>query len=733
MAQDRAEIDLQLVSTAAMRGEVDYYVFNVRGDNGFVIVAGDDRVKPILAYSTTGAIDPQDLAEGFAYMLNGYRQEIQYIREHNLKATPDIVAEWNAVARNGQIKPGQQARAVVGPLCRTIWNQNFPYNSQCPEDPEGNGGYVYAGCVATAMGQVMKYYDWPPQGTGSHTYNPEGYAQQTANYGETDYHFELMPNELDSLSTEEDYYYIAQFLHHCGIAVNMQYSGQGSGAYSQDVVEALNNYFRYTCDNMVTLNFWGIYFYTIEQWIQMLKDGGLDQHIPLYYSGSDDNGLGGHAFVCDGYDENDYFHFNWGWSGRDDAWCAIGALNTTKYAFNDSNGFIGHITPNTPEYLNRPAAIDDFALVEGDDKQSVTLNWTNPTHAQNGNTLTNVTVIAYRNNEVIYTSTGAKGERQTFTDSNLAPGLYKYSIIAQNEAGYSQRNYLDILVGEKCPVTFVLQDDGGDGWKGAAISVTTENGQRIAVIGMNEGSIDTIEVPLLTGNLNFIWNHGWYHTNELYDTDFECSFMMFDGDNNHLYTSDELEDGIFLTYNNNCAYGSVVCYPVENLQGEYQWHNGEEYGANLTWDKPAVTPYLHHFQVFRATGANKDEELIAEIDDDGSDHYSYFDNTIGLAPADTYYSVRSVYTNGWEQCESEFREVMVTITDVEELVNEDVRVYPNPTDGIVIVEGTGHLSVKNLLGQEMLTKEIEGKASIELPQGIYFISIGGVTQKVVVK
>ena len=126
LAQDRAEIDLQLVSTAAMRGEVDYYVFNVRGDNGFVIVAGDDRVKPILAYSTTGAIDPQDLAEGFAYMLNGYRQEIQYIREHNLKATPDIVAEWNAVARNGQIKPGQQARAVVGPLCRTIWNQNFP-------------------------------------------------------------------------------------------------------------------------------------------------------------------------------------------------------------------------------------------------------------------------------------------------------------------------------------------------------------------------------------------------------------------------------------------------------------------------------------------------------------------------------------------------------------------------------------------------------------------------------
>lgn len=730
-----ADIQLNLVSVAFNRSGTDYYAFNVRGGNGFVIVAGDDRVKPILAYSTTGSFNPQDVSEGFAYMLNSFREEIHYVREHNLTATPDIVAEWEAVARSGQINPGHQARSVVGPLCQTTWNQNFPYNSQCPEDPEGNGGYVYAGCVATAMGQVMKYWDYPEQGTGSHSYNPDGYAQQTANFGETEYHFELMPNALDSLSTEEDYFYIAQFLHHCGISVDMQYSPNGSGAYSYAVLTALPSYFGYSCDtDLPTLSFWGFSLYTNEQWTQMLKDGGLDEHLPLYYSGSDDNGAGGHAFVCDGYDENDYFHFNWGWSGRDDAWCPIGALNTTKYAFNDSNSFIGHIVPSNSSYFQRADSVADFTIVENRDFTGVTLNWNNPSVNLNGDPLSSIESISIRrNNQLIATLTDAQvGAAMSYEDNDLEPGLYEYSIFVTNTSGISRNVYRKVLVGEKCPVTFVLMDDGGDGWKGAAISVTTEDGQRIAVIGMDEGAIDTIVVPLLTGNLNFIWNHGWYHTNEQYDTDYECSFLVFDADNNLLYTSDELEDGIFLTYNNNCVYGALTCYPVQNLQGEYQWHNDEEYGAYLTWNKPSVTPYLHHFQVFRTTGAYKEDELVAEINFDGNGSYSYFDNTYGLAPEDTYYSVRSVYTNGWEQCESEFRDVMINITDVEDHQNETLKVYPNPTNGAITIEGVGYLTVMNTLGQIVKELELDGQITMELSRGVFFVRINGITKKVVV-
>ena len=619
----KSNIQLNLAYTSATRDAVDYYVFNVPDNNGFVIIAGDDRVKPILAYSTTGSFDVNNLSDGFNFTLNGFCEEIQYVREHNIEATADIVAEWNSVSKNGVINQGRGNRAVVGPLLQSTWHQNFPYNSQCPEDPDGNVGHVYAGCVATAMGQVMKFWNWPAQGTGSYTYYPDDYPQQTANFGETEYHFELMPNDLDSLSTEDDYFYIAQLLHHCGIAVEMMYGPDGSGAFSGDVPPALRNYFGYSCDDHIT-NYGGGWWgpgYSNEEWIQMLKDGGLDEGLPLYYSGQDDHGAGGHAFVCDGYDENDYFHFNWGWSGKDDAWCPIGALNTTKYAFNQMNGFTGHIIPNSLEYNNRPENITDFEVVENEDMTSVTISWTNPEHNLNGQPLGDITVYVSRNGEVIYNNKGVKGDAMEFVDNNLEAGLYKYSVIVENEAGFNNRSYFDILVGDKCDITFELTDDGGDGWKGACISVTTEDGQRIGSVTMTEGSAQTVVMPLLKGNLNFIWNHGWYHTSEQYDTDFECHFVIKNNYDEVLYTSGEHSDGVFMTYNNNCEHVSV-----------------------------------------------------------------------------------------------------------EEVITSNVRLFPNPTNGVLNIEGEGimTISVMNILGQKVLETAAIGNTTIDLSgfgEGIYMVRI----------
>ena len=731
VGQRNADVQLDLVSLAMddLRGDTDYYVFNVHAGEGFVIVAGDDRVKPILAYSTTGRFNPDDVAEGFAYTLNSFRHEIQYVREYNLPATPDIVAEWKSVMATGNLRPGRQARSVVGPLCQTIWNQNFPYNSQCPEDEEGHGGYVYAGCVATAMGQVMKFHDWPDQGTGSYSYHPDGYDTQLADFGNTEYHFELMPLSLDSTSTEEEYFYVAQFLHHCGIAVDMQYTGHGSGAYSMDVPPALRNYFKYTCDDDVMLGYWGWNFYTNEQWAQMLKDGGLDERLPLYYSGADDSGQGGHAYVCDGYDENDYFHFNWGWSGRDDAWCAIGALNTTKYAFNDQNSFIGHIVPQNGTYYQRTDSVADFSVVENVAKGGTLLSWTNPSFNLNGDALTSIESITLRrNNQVIATFTdAAAGAAMTFEDDNLDPGLYEYAVYVTNDAGISRNVYRKIMVGEKCEVVFELRDEGSNGWKGAAISVTSESGQRIAVIGMEDGAEQTVSVPLLKQNLNFIWNHGWYHTQEQYDTDSECSFTIRDSEGNLLYESGELVDGVFMSMDNNCEYGPLVCYPVENLQGEYQWNDTGEYGYRLTWDAPAVTTNLDHFMVY--SGVALKEPVMVPFTGDAS--YEYVD--LNGVPGDYTVSVTSVYQRGVSSCESEDALVEIIVTDLEEQAGQEVKVYPNPSKGAVTVEGVGHLTVMNLLGQTVKELELEGKTSLDLPRGVFFVRINGTTKKVVVE
>ena len=731
VGQKNADIQLNLVSVAVdlQRSATDYYVFNVKDGEGFVIVAGDDRVKPILAYSTTGKYDPSDVAEGFQFTLNGFREEIQYVREHNLTATPDITAEWRRVSETGSLNRSRSTRAVVGPLCQTIWNQNYPYNSQCPADPEGSGGYVYAGCVATAMAQVMKFYDWPDQGTGSHSYHPDGYAQQNANFGETEYHFELMPLALDSTSTEDEIFYIAQFQHHCGIAVNMQYSPNGSGAYSEDVPAALRNYFRYDCEDHITnYSGWGWGGYSNEEWGNMLKDGGLDEGIPLYYSGQDDNWQGGHAFVCDGYDENDYFHFNWGWSGRDDAWCPIGALNTTKYAFNLMNGFTGHIIPQNGEYYSRPDSVLNTHAIENSNFDGVRLSWTNPTTDLNGYALTDITSVTIRRNfEVIAELTDAQvGADMEYEDNGLEPGLYEYAIFVTNEAGISRIVYRSLLVGEKCNLVFQLHDDGGDGWKGAAISIADEDFNRLAVVTMTQGSALVVDLPMLKGNLHFIWNHGWYHTNEQYDTDYECSFTIFDYEGNELYTSSDLEDGVFLTYDNNCEYAPLVCYPVQNLEGVYVWNGTNDFGARLTWDAPTITANLDHFNIYRSILVTDDAELIAEVPYTGANSYEYFDNVNELGEYE--YEVTAVFVRGSEQCESEMEGIgNLIITAIDEN-SAQVTLYPNPTNGLLNVNGNGtmRISVSNLLGQKLMETIANGSTTLDLSHfesGMYLVRI----------
>ena len=622
ISERNANIQLSLASIVVDRGVADYYVFNVSNGEGFVIVAADDRVKPILAYSTESRFNPDAVSEGFQFTLNGFREEIQYVRDHNLNATPDITDEWKSLAETGNLVRGRRAQAVVGPLCQTLWDQDFPWNSQCPEDPEGPNGHVYAGCIATALGMVMKYHNWPNHGTGLHTYYPSGYGQQTANFGETDYHFELMPYTLDSLSTEEDYFYIAQLLHHIGIAVEMSYGPYASVSYSGMVGSALRTYFRYDCDVFKQKDTNGNH-YNNEEWAQMLKDGGLDEHLPLYYSGSDDIYSVGHAFVCDGYDENDYFHFNWGLSGSDNAWCPIGALNYTSYSFNTDTGFTGHIIPQESEYYSRPDSIVNLQIIENYNFNGVKLYWTNPMLTVGGDNLTSITSVTIRrNSEVIAELTDAPvGANMEYEDNGLEPGLYEYAIYVTNESGISHTVYRSMIVGEKCDITFILHDDGGDGWKGACISVTSESGQRIAIVGMDEGAEKTVTLPLLKGNLNFIWNHGWFHIYPGWDTDPECSFSIVNADGEVVYTSTDLQAGVFLTYDP-CSYDAVDETPE----------------------------------------------------------------------------------------------------------SQSVSIYPNPTDGLLNIEGQGtmHISVSNLLGQKLMETDAEGNTTLDMSRfesGMYLIRI----------
>ena len=245
---------------------------------------------------------------------------------------------------------------------------------------------------------------------------------------------------------------------------------------------------------------------------------------------------------------------------------------------------------------------------------------------------------------------------------------------------------------------------------------------------MKEGSEQTITLPLLKGMLNFIWNHGWYHTSEGYDTDFECSFTVSDAYGNELFASDELEDGIFMTYDNNCDFAPLACYPVENVDGMYLWNSNEEYGAFLAWDAPTVTTYLDHFNVYRVEAINKNEEPIAEILYDGTTHYEFFENLVDNQGGGYLYWITSIYIKGDEKCESTEEVVSIIVTDIEENAAENISVYPNPTNGQLNVNGNGmmHITMSNLLGQSMLETTANGSTTLDLSRyesGMYLIRI----------
>ena len=289
------------------------YIFDIGDENGIILVSGDDVSSPILGYTNSGNFDAGKLPFSFKKWIEGYKSQIYYAIENNMEAIPSVESLWITLI-NGDLMNSNIDNTQLNPLCTTTWDQSPYYNAMCP------GGSV-TGCVATAMAQVMKYWNHPAQGTGMHSYNHDVYGTLTANFGATTYQWSSMPN---SISSNNDA--IATLMYQCGVSVDMGYSPDESGAW---VVEddspvcsesAFKNYFGYSS----SLHGEKRENYSTSQWLQMMY-ADLDAGRPLVYAGF--GGGGGHCFVCDGYNSGDFFHFNWGWGGYHDGYFHIDALN----------------------------------------------------------------------------------------------------------------------------------------------------------------------------------------------------------------------------------------------------------------------------------------------------------------------------------------------------------------------------------------------------------------------
>ena len=348
----------QLTDLSNESGFPNLYIFNA--EPGFVVMAADDRVQPILGYSLTGKFVAEDMPSNVRGWLQGYNDEIQSAIESQMIANSEIAKLWEELTE-GNAKAGKTT-AVVNALVQTQWDQNGIYyysggqihifelyNNLCPYDYTAEERTV-TGCVATAMAQIMKYWDYPSQGIGSHSYTPStrpDLGVQSANFGATTYQWANMPNKLSMNSTTTQINAIATLMYHCGVSVDMMYDigdNGGSGAYSEDIPYALNHYFNYKA----TANIKYRNSYSSNVWMNMLKTE-LNTGRPIQYSGS---GSGGHAFICDGYDSSNNFHFNWGWSGNNDGYYALSNLNPGSggaggggYVFNNDQSAIFGIEP----------------------------------------------------------------------------------------------------------------------------------------------------------------------------------------------------------------------------------------------------------------------------------------------------------------------------------------------------------------------------------------------------
>lgn len=340
--------------------------------HGFLLMATDDCVRPVLAYSYESSFDADCMPAHVAAWIDGYRREIAAAVAAGITPSPEVRAMWENPF------PGKSGNSVA-PLLTTRWSQRPYYNNLCPYDSNDSTNAV-AGCVATAMAQIMKYWEWPVVGWNSHTYVHGLYGTLSADFGNTVYRWDRMPDTLSALCDSLEVDAVATVTYHAGVAVEMRYGTSASGAATvarggfeyPSAENALKTYFRYN----PMLHGIDKAAYSDAEWDALLRSE-LDAARPVLYSAYDIN-AGGHAFVLDGYDTLGMFHINWGWGGYYNAYYTVDSLSPgagsmggdAVYTFNFNNAAIIDIYPfattvDTVVNVDIVSANPDWGSVDG--------------------------------------------------------------------------------------------------------------------------------------------------------------------------------------------------------------------------------------------------------------------------------------------------------------------------------------------------------------------------------
>lgn len=329
-------------SWTSANGDTLMFVFNI-DDKGFIIVNANDALPPVAGYSLNGSYDRSRLPDNFKGWLENLAGDIEGLLGCVVLPT-DIAEEqkgwlneWKQLLNPNSQAPSPKSTKSVQPLIESHWSQGYGYNDYCPAYEDGTNGHCVVGCVATAMSQIIRYHGYPNTGFFHRGYAHPAYGYLFVDFDSAYYDYSQMPNELNYYSSEQQRHAVALLCYHCGVSVKMIYEydqhPSGSGAHSENVPQALMH-FGYTNTTFLTKS-----GHTTAQWDSILRHD-LDLSLPVYYSGSGDQG--GHAFICDGYTNNGYYHFNFGWGGYTDGNYLLTSLN----GFTNSQDAVVGIVPS---------------------------------------------------------------------------------------------------------------------------------------------------------------------------------------------------------------------------------------------------------------------------------------------------------------------------------------------------------------------------------------------------
>ncbi|MDE6408777.1 MAG: C10 family peptidase [Muribaculaceae bacterium] len=293
------------------------YVFG--NNESYAILSADDVAVPLLGYSDSGSFDYDNMSDQMKWWISEYERQISYGIRNNTRTSSQVVG----------VDPSWEA---ISPMIKTRWDQDSPYNDDCPSS---NGRHAYTGCVATAMAQVMKYWNYPEKGTGRITYKCDRIGNRTLILNFDNQIFDW-GNMLDKYEkgkySEAEGAAVAQLMKCCGYGVQMNYGLSASGAQSSRIPEAFKTYFSYDKNCRIVNRD----IYSVSEWNKIIYDN-LKNVGPVIYNGQSIN-EGGHSFVCDGYDGKGFFHINWGWGGMSDGYFVLNALDPSSLGIGGGGG-----------------------------------------------------------------------------------------------------------------------------------------------------------------------------------------------------------------------------------------------------------------------------------------------------------------------------------------------------------------------------------------------------------